>query len=131
LGFRIASVDDWRDSANCRNLPVETFFTTPTSRDRESHSPAAPPGAARALRTCAGCTVRRECLTDQITWERHDERKAEGTFGGSTDRMRRDARLRGLTVEQRVEVLTEWFEQEIAPTILAKGERLVNSTGPR
>lgn len=49
----------WRDDAACRDSGAEGFF--PDSSDPREYD------APRAV--CRRCTVRQECLADQLAWE--------------------------------------------------------------
>lgn len=69
----------WQDQANCRGLPVDMFYYTEedlTRRERKRKERI-------ALRVCANCTVREECLQDAI--DRNDEHSIQG---GTTPRDR-------------------------------------------
>jgi WhiB family redox-sensing transcriptional regulator len=63
----------WRDQARCAESDPEAFFPAP------GEVPHA------ALRICAGCPVRNDCLTDALT--RRDN--AFGVLGGLTANQRR------------------------------------------
>lgn len=69
--------EDWRSMAACRSADPELFFPlTDIGPGQEQ--------AARAKAVCAGCPVRRQCLSFALlTQQRH------GVWGGTTEQERR------------------------------------------
>ena len=63
---------DWRARGACADLAPDLFFPEPGEP------------ADEALAACAGCRVRRECLTEALT-----NREAYGVWGGTTEQDRR------------------------------------------
>lgn len=70
-------MDDWRDSAACRGMDTELFFS------------AAPSSRRRALATCRTCPVAAECLQAALDVERAAWAGAfHGIYGALTARSR-------------------------------------------
>ena len=67
--------EQWRDRANCRDVDPDVFFP----KRGESTTPA--------LKVCAGCTVRDECLNYALTMN-----LKWGVWGGRSERARRTLR---------------------------------------
>jgi WhiB family redox-sensing transcriptional regulator len=65
----------WRDLAACREIGYVPFYPG------KGESPNA------AKRICAGCDVREQCLAEAL-----DDPDADGVWGGTTERERRDLR---------------------------------------
>lgn len=65
------TLGDWISDAACRGMDTESFFLPP--HDRE---------ARVALRVCAACPVRVDCLQDAYATD------AYGVWGGTTERQR-------------------------------------------
>lgn len=63
---------DWQDAGLCKETDPEMFF------------PERGASAAPALRVCAGCEVRAECLAYAL-----DQGERFGVWGGMTERARR------------------------------------------
>jgi hypothetical protein len=61
---------DWREAASCLSVTPDLFFPEPQGAS-----------ALPALRVCAGCDVRNECLTEHMG-------EVEGIYGGTTPRDR-------------------------------------------
>jgi hypothetical protein len=130
LGIRLDDKDAWRDRAACRGMPVEAFFVEVSSKDRNAE-PGSVPAEARALRVCARCPVMADCLEDGLRWEagsvgRRKGHAVVGVFGGSTAGMRKDRRLRGLSIEQRKGALLHWSRSTVLPNLLAPTETLAS-----
>ncbi|WP_226361522.1 WhiB family transcriptional regulator [Pseudonocardia sp. ICBG1142] len=62
----------WRERAACRGLDTELFFPADTR----------PEAVEPALRVCAGCRVRRECLAEALVVE--DPVRRFGVVGATT-----------------------------------------------
>ncbi|WP_224387527.1 WhiB family transcriptional regulator [Pseudonocardia sp. ICBG1293] len=62
----------WRETAACRGMDTELFFPAGTR----------PEAAEPALRVCAGCRVRRECLAEALVVE--DPVRRFGVVGATT-----------------------------------------------
>lgn len=73
LAFAASERQAWRVDAACIGAPLDMFFP----RRGESPRPA--------LRICAGCTVRDECLEDALRYPVRDE---AGVRGGMTAQAR-------------------------------------------
>ena len=69
----------WRDRAACNGLPVAWFY--PENRGEKPHP--------QAVRACARCPVRDDCLETALQEERHARWYASGYRGGMTPRKRR------------------------------------------
>jgi WhiB family redox-sensing transcriptional regulator len=69
---------NWRDRASCRTSDPEIFFPISTK----------PEFALEALRVCATCPVREECLDWAL-----EHRVSDGIWGGLTEDGRRMLRL--------------------------------------
>jgi Transcription factor WhiB len=95
---------------------------------------------ARALRYCARCPVRRECVLDALTYEeaatdpitgyRSRKPMPSGIAGGSTEWQRREIHRRtDLSNIEKAEALEWQFLNEVVPLILSPSERPTVSTG--
>jgi WhiB family redox-sensing transcriptional regulator len=71
---------DWRAAGACLNTDPDVFFPVAVGM-------AADPQTARALRVCAGCQVRQECLDFAMRTGEQD-----GIWGGTTPEERFRAR---------------------------------------
>lgn len=92
---------DWRSRAACRGMPLELFV--PSEGTRVSWVYYRP-----ALRVCARCTVRSECLADALEWE--DSGARMGVAGGLTPNERNAiyaVQLRAGERERRYQHLTD------------------------
>lgn len=69
----------WQDRANCKGLPVDTFYYTAQDMTRRERNRK----ERTALRICANCDVKQECLQDAI-----DRNDAHSIQGGTTPRDR-------------------------------------------
>lgn len=71
----LSSVWEWQESAACRGVDSAWFFSPDGERGPERRR-----REQRALKLCAGCTVRDQCAAFALAiGERH------GTWGGTTD----------------------------------------------
>lgn len=68
----LATVGAWQQQAACRDTDPERFFST-DPEDREE-----------ALRLCAGCPVRHECLEHALA-----TRESYGIWGGADEQERK------------------------------------------
>lgn len=83
------AVQAWRDDAACVGLPNEIFFPETLTHDRFNE----------ALRVCARCNVKDQCLRLVIGFDDVDDKW--GVFGGTTPKQRRMIRshlAKGLTI---------------------------------
>jgi hypothetical protein len=67
----------WRDEASCRGRDQGDWFS------------GYPEAVALARAVCFNCPVRRECLGDQLDYERLIGQTTDGMFGGRTPYERR------------------------------------------
>lgn len=67
----------WTDSAACAQTDPELFYP------EKGASPLV------AIRVCADCPVRRECLNQALTWESQPGNLPYGVWGGLTAEQRR------------------------------------------
>jgi WhiB family redox-sensing transcriptional regulator len=89
------TVQAWRDDAICVGLPMEWFFPEKLNEKRFDE----------ALKVCAKCTVKLQCLRLVIGLDDVDDRW--GVFGGTTPRQRRHIRYeleKGKTLTEAVSV---------------------------
>lgn len=108
----------WRDDAACRDSGAEGFF--PDSSDPREYD------APRAV--CRRCTVRQECLADQLAWEGSIASGARhGMYGGLTP-AERHARAPRPTRPRRHPVTPEQVEairEALAAGMTLKGIRVL------
>lgn len=71
---------EWRKSGACATADPDLFFPIATQGEALRHAEA-------ALRICAGCLVRRQCLQFAV-----DMGEMDGIWGGTTPEERRRAR---------------------------------------
>src|SRR5580693_3018267 len=76
----IEYASNWRAASACLNTDPDVFFPVPVGT-------AASKPAARALRICAGCPVRQECLDFAM-----ESGEKDGIWGGTTPEERIRAR---------------------------------------
>jgi hypothetical protein len=127
----VADRETWIDRAACAGQHAETFHP-----DRASTTRHIPDGLDRAevvaLRWCARCPVRRECLVDVLNFEQgyidpvSGRRRAAfpmGIAGGSTPRQRR--KLKTGTINEKAKEIEWYFMRSIAPRILTSDEKAV------
>lgn len=112
----------WRDDAACRDSGTEGFF--PDSSDPREYD------APRAV--CRRCTVRQECLADQLAWEGSIARGARhGMYGGLTPDERHAVHRgrRGTEVTPRRHPVTpeqvEAIREALAAGMTLKGIRVL------
>jgi WhiB family redox-sensing transcriptional regulator len=74
---QLGEEEDWRSMAACRSADPDLFF--PLSDTGPSLEQA-----ARAKAVCAGCPVRRQCLSFALLTQQRD-----GIWGGTTEQERR------------------------------------------
>lgn len=67
--------EGWEDQAACQGMETEWFYPERGESHHEQRT------------VCAGCPVRRECLTMAV-----ERREKFGVWGGSSERQRRDLR---------------------------------------
>lgn len=69
----------WQDQANCKGLPVDMFYYTEADLTRKERRHK----ETMALKVCANCVVKEQCLQDAI-----DRDDAHSIQGGTTPRDR-------------------------------------------
>ena len=68
---------DWMEDADCADVPMHLFFPGPGKQDT--------PETKQAMRICAGCQVREQCLAYAMSFP---DRSLPGIWGGTTERER-------------------------------------------
>ena len=118
LRYLVRAADDWVDRAACANCKhPDDWFPEAGSR---RHSRQAENSARPAKRVCAGCPVRRQCLTAAVASE--NKSNAFGIWGGLRPDERWHKNVRDLPVNERIDVLMDLFDAQI-PLLLSNRER--------
>lgn len=78
LGHLMLIQEHWRDSAACRDLPVDWFFP--------EQGPDAWHALRQAIAVCESCPVIKDCLEYALNFE---PRTLPGIWGGTSENQRR------------------------------------------